>query len=498
MQLKIENLKHIKSLEFTIPTQGVWLLTGLNGSGKTSLLAAIYRMKEPSAFQKYYKTSSLDYYDSFQDSKITYHINNNTVTYKYGSERWRPTPNNQSKLFNDVSFPEIRFIEVNAKRVEPSLHDLQNRPRPIAVENETIQFMKEVLDNNKWDNLKYINYQRGIGNKAYIIPYQKNNRAHYFSEKNFSLGELCVLRLACALEEIQNDSLVLIDEIEIALHPKAQRKLLSKLQDIAHNKNLTVIFSTHSSTLIKSIDRKKLLFLQQEGNTKKFKTINNVYPAQVLGEIAYDEELDMDFLFFVEDDEGKLLLSQIIEKYKNIRNLGTATFRPSYKIIPIGGFQQVMDVLASSSQIFRQNIVRKAFLDQDVCTETLADPNQGHIISTYNANQTNIKFLPCTPEKGIIDLIESDPNFCAQINSAFSGSNLHIEILLGTQTYLNEQSPKPRKQAKKRYDILINHIHQNTGEDMISIKKALYKLYTEKNYPNNGPLVGYLNPIFNT
>lgn len=498
MQLKIENLKHIKSLEFTIPTQGVWLLTGLNGSGKTSLLAAIYRMKEPSAFQKYYKTSSLDYYDSFQDSKITYHINNNTVTYKYGSERWRPTPNNQSRLFNDVIFPEIRFIEVNAKRVEPSLHDLQNRPRPVSVQNETIQFMKEVLDTNKWDNLKYINTQRGTGSKAYIIPYQKNSRTHYFSEKNFSLGELCVLRLACALEEIRDTSLVLIDEIEIALHPKAQRKLLTKLQQIAQNKNLTVIFSTHSSTLIKSINRNKLLFLQEENNTKKFKTISNIYPAQVLGEIAFDEELDMDFLFFVEDDEGKLLLMQIIEKYKSIRSFGSNNFRPSYKVIPIGGFQQVMDVLASSSQIFRPNITRKAFLDHDVYSETLADPNQAHIISTYTSNQANIKFLPCTPEKGIIDSIESAPDFRSQINSAFSGSNLHIDVFITQQTYLNKLSPKPRKQAKKRYDCLIEYIQQTTGEDPISIKKTIYKHYTEKVYVEDGDLLGYLNPIFNT
>lgn len=286
--------------------------------------------------------------------------------------------------------------------------------------------------------------------------------------------------------------------MKLKLHPKAQRKLLSKLEQIAQAKNLTIIFSTHSSTLIKSINRKKLLFLQQEGNTKNFKTISDVYPAQVLGEIAYDEELDMDFLFFVEDEEGRLLLMQIIEKYKSIRNLATNNFRPSYKVIPIGGFQQVMDVLSSSSQIFRSNIVRKAFLDHDVYTETLADQNQVHIIATYNNNQANINFLPCTPEKGIIDSIESDPNFCIQINSAFSSSNLHIDMFITNQTYLNMQSPKPRKQAKKRFDCLIDHIQQTTGEDAISLKKLLYKLYTEKEYTQNGQLLGYLNPIFNT
>lgn len=495
MKLKIENLKHIKSLDFTIPNQGVWLLTGLNGSGKTSLLAAIYRIKERSAFQKYYKTSSLDYYDSFQDSKITYHINSNTVTYKYGSERWRPTPNNQSNLFDEVSYPEIRFIEVNAKRVEPSLHDLQNRPRPLAVRNETIQFIKEVLDNNKWDNLKYINYQRGIGNKAYVIPYQKNNRTHYFSEKNFSLGELCVLRLACALEEVQNNSLVLIDEIEIALHPKAQRKLLSKLEQIAQAKNLTVIFSTHSSTLIKSINRKKLLFLEQEGNTKKFKTISNVYPAQVLGELAYDEELDLDYLFLVEDEQAKILLSQMIEKYKEIRDTRQSQpFSPSYRVIPIGGFKQVMDVLGSTSQIFKDLVKRKAFLDLDA-QATINDPNQSYQTQFNNLRQ-DIKFLPCTPEKGIIDLIECEPTFISQINSSFSGCNLHIDNWINDQDYQRIITDNNRDQAKKRMLHLVNKITAQTGLDSITVRKIIYREYADRIYSDHGDLLGYLGPVF--
>ena len=88
----------------------------------------------------------------------------------------------------------------------------------------------------------------------------------------------------------------MIDEIEIALHPKAQINLLRKLKDIAAQKNLTIIFSTHSSTLIKSSDRSKILYLEQIGNTKKYSTLKNIYPAKILGEMAYDEELDLDYL----------------------------------------------------------------------------------------------------------------------------------------------------------------------------------------------------------
>ena len=149
MKVKIENLKHIKSLEFELPPKGVWLLTGLNGSGKTSLLAALYRIKNSIAYQKYFRTSSLNNFDTFLDSKISYTINNETVTYKYSGERWRATPAKHSNLFDNVLYPIVKFIEVNAKRVEPSLHDIQAQPRSVrSVNQSTIDFIKTVLNDN--------------------------------------------------------------------------------------------------------------------------------------------------------------------------------------------------------------------------------------------------------------------------------------------------------------------------------------------------------------
>lgn len=497
MKLKIENLKHIKSLDFELPSNGVWLLTGLNGSGKTSLLAALYRIKNSNAYQRYFRTSSLDNYDSFIDSKISYTINGETVTYKYSGERWRATPAKHSNLFNSVSYPVAKFIEVNAKRVEPSLHDIQAQPRSVRSLNQsTIDFIKTVLNDNKWNNLKFINYTRGIGNRAYLIPYTKGGVTHYYSEKNFSLGELCILRLACALEDIQNNSLILIDEIEIALHPKAQINLMKKLKDIATQKNLTIIFSTHSATLIKSSEKNKILYLEQIGNTKKYVTQKNIYPAKILGEMAYDEELDLDYLFLVEDEQAKILLTQIIEKYKEIRDTRqTQPFSPSYRIIPIGGFKQVMDVLVSTSQIFKDLVKRKAFLDLDA-QATINDPNQSYQ-AQYNTLSRNIEFLPCTPEKGVIDLIESDNIFVSNINNSFAGCNLHIDNWISDTIYLSLRADNNRDQAKKRMRHLVEKIINQTGIDSTQIRKTIYRKYTDYIYTNNGDLLRYLGPIFN-
>ncbi|WP_122688877.1 ATP-binding cassette domain-containing protein, partial [Pseudomonas viridiflava] len=91
--------KSINNLEFEIPPQGVWVVTGLNGSGKTSLFGALYRLGAQHAFQKYYKNnSSLDEVDSFHDARIQYSLGGVEVVYRYGGQRWRATPRGNAYL----------------------------------------------------------------------------------------------------------------------------------------------------------------------------------------------------------------------------------------------------------------------------------------------------------------------------------------------------------------------------------------------------------------
>ena len=89
MKVEIENLKGIRRLDFDVPEPGLWLLTGVNGSGKTSLLAALYRIGYGRAFQDYFKTTvGQDRIDAFSNTIIRYHIDGDTVSYAYGGARW--------------------------------------------------------------------------------------------------------------------------------------------------------------------------------------------------------------------------------------------------------------------------------------------------------------------------------------------------------------------------------------------------------------------------
>src|SRR5690606_16530966 len=120
---------------------------------------------------------------------------------------------------------------------------------------------------------------------------------HYISEKNLSLGELCILKLLRLLKDCPRGSLVLIDELELALHPMAQVTLLRYLDDIAAEKALTIIVSTHSATRIKQANASRLLLLQEE-TAGNIVCQDKCFPSLVLGALAYREETAADVIVY--------------------------------------------------------------------------------------------------------------------------------------------------------------------------------------------------------
>lgn len=499
MQIELTNIKKIKSLTFTIPRQGVWILTGLNGSGKTTLLAAIFRIRAQHAFQKHYKTSPLENrLDNYDGASVKYSIDGQEVTYKYGGKRWRARPRANSGLFERFPFPVVEYIDANAERIEPFADEINIR-RLLDADIEIKLFLRNVLGDPKWDNLKYVNTRRGRGNDAYLIPYRVRNENYYYSEKSFSLGELCVFKLAKKIHSVPDGSLLLIDELEMALHPQAQVRLVDELKRVADIKILTIIFSTHSATIIKTTSRKNLMYLKEDID-RTVSVTQDTYPAQVLGEVAFDDELTADFMFFVEDKEAQILLEQIVGEYFSVYR-PERSHQPLYKIAPVGGFIQVVEMLNSASYIFPSYVKRFAFLDEDVHSETLREARRSRnhqLVARLEA--PGVKFLPTTPELGFITMIElpTEAAFLQTLEGLFQGNAIRLARVLRSQQYLAYNSQNLRERAKNRMEFLVNHINTTTGVDHIQIKRKLYAAFVKKFYrdaPGNLPQL--LGPVFN-
>ena len=102
-----------------------------------------------------------------------------------------------------------------------------------------------------------------------------------------SSGEFLLINLLHFINErikytnkkgIKDLSLVLLDEIELALHPIAQKRLADFLRNISNKHNFCVYFATHSLQIISELKPSSLFHLEFLSN-RNIRVVNPCYPA---------------------------------------------------------------------------------------------------------------------------------------------------------------------------------------------------------------------------
>lgn len=504
----IKDIKNIGYMEFSIPSKpAVYVLTGNNGSGKTTLLTCLLRIGNHRAFQDYFNpgSSQLDSYNG----EIVYSIDQESVSYHYAGSRWPPIPRSNSKILSAFGFSEVRFLTATGRRLfihEQYINQSHYRP----VEKSLKDDMNSILETDKFSNMLYVQTgsSRGPGGgsqrwkRAYVI---KINRNTYYSEKNFSLGEIIILNTLLAIRDVPEQSMLLIDELEIALHPRAQLRLLRYLEKKAEEKHLTIMLSTHSSSLIKS--SKNLIYLENKGNGN-IRISTNCYPAIVLREIAIEDDIQPDYVFMVEDDMAEKLLTAMIDIYFKIEE---SRIRPIIRILPIGGYENVLQFAKhNSNYLFSNNIGQYVFLDNDVKevkTEIARKGNRRNateqrIYELFTELDNVTEYLPITPELGLWQWLNVST---AEINSYMQEKydctrRLSDLIEITNNKYSNDDNDTGgnRKKSKRRIKHLMLQLGDIVNENEQRITQNLFSLYTKMLYEGStGELKSVFNPIFN-
>ena len=237
---------------------------------------------------------------------------------------------------------------------------------------------------------------------------------HNYSENTFSLGERFVLNMLDQLEGVQNNTLVLIDEIELALHPIAQIAFYNYLKDLAQSRHLTVIIATHSPSLIKNCNSVYYL----ENNRGNVNVLKRCKPSFILSGLTTSVDNNYDKLFLVEDKMAYYCLETMLKKhYQQTSQL------LNYKIVYIGGWPQVIEFLKQMNNIlpYKPRMVY-AYLDHDAKTsldllENTPNLNEGQQkdLNNYNEVRQYVEFLHITPEIGIWEwLVDNEQVFLRQ------------------------------------------------------------------------------------
>jgi predicted ATPase len=494
----IEEIKNIKQLSFDIPTkEGVYILTGINGCGKSTLLTTLARISNTNAFVEYFKETP---FDDFSRAKISYKIENGTgvniIQFTKKKKNWSPTPKNSSLLKTIGS--SVIYITTFNQRFQGASYEhetLEKTEATSRIATPSIRnAMVNILDNPKFETLRYQTIKnRGAGarnprrgNKIYYIPDGDKS----FSEINFSFGERMVLNALDFLEGAKDNSFLLIDEIELALHPIAQLRFYDYLSDIAKTKKIIVIIATHSTALIRHSTNRFFLQKEDDGIVD---VIDNCYPSYILRDISVEAEKSYDYLFFVEDDQAKMLLSVIIrimvkkEDYK---------LKLTYKIIRVGGWEETIRLMSDVASLPPYTELRvQAFPDNDA-SDSISEINAKRLedltnsdkrrLELYEKTKANITFLHITPELGVWNWI-CENDVAGQIQSEFESKygilRFNVASVINEVCSAEGHEKNMREKAKhKLYDLYKKMSSLNNDIKESEYYELMYNSYVKSNY----------------
>lgn len=498
-------------MEFPFPEHpGVYVLTGANGCGKTSLLVALNRLGEDDSLANNYKVvtqakGNSVKIDSYRQAAVTYTCGNESVVYNKGRKRWTATPRAKRSLLN--SFPFVNTLLVGTTGSRTFSHD-EITLRNVSLNNVGAEFsdaMNSILGTTKFQDLKFFTVKNIRGrqvrlhrdNKLYVITDADNN---YYSEKNFSLGERLLLNTLDALNNVGTRTLLLIDEVELALHPVAQVRFFDYLKAKAAEKNLAVIISTHSSTLIKHAER-NLYYLE---NNNGIVTVHaDCYPAYVLRSVAAIEDCRPDFIFFVEDKMAQRYLEDVVRRF-----LIDEKKLMDCKVIPVGGYEQVVTLMENHPSLNYPKSHTQAFLDADVqdnyneweAKGNARSPKENNLYDLFRNNRNNISYLSITPELGIWEWMEQHPNDFRTFMDAqhgVQGYNMADAIVATSAEEQPKRGNNLRNWAKGCFNNFKERVHQQNPQISESeVVEDMIMCYVDHHYRYEQLRAVFL-PLFN-
>lgn len=339
-------------LSFPFP---IVAIVGENGSGKSTLLqtaATVYRdriakqSRFPSEF--FPKTA----WDEVRGVNI-----------RYGYQR------GQDHLTGSVRKPTSRWLGHSERPERPVVYIDLSRLQPVATrvgyariaktrhsEASAVPFTEEQVDRfssvmgRRYDSARIA--LTDIDSTRQVPVIAKNGVA--YSGFHQGSGETTVAELLQA--PLPRNGLILIDEIESSLHPRAQRRLMRDLAERCRDAELQIIITTHSPYILEELPLEARMHIIESGGTK-------IIAAGVSPQFAMtkmDDENHPECDVYVEDEAAKIWLSEIL-------SARSPELFPRSSIVPFGSSQVglALGMMTSQGRFPRPTCV---FLDGDNAT----------------------------------------------------------------------------------------------------------------------------------
>jgi len=291
-------------LTFPFPIIAV---AGENGSGKSTLLqaaACVYRSEEggrtwfPSEF--FPDTA----WDHIRDASVRYGYMQGTDhgerSIRKPTTRWLGHGERPIRLVQYIDLNRIQPVaaRVGYARIAKTRHE-EKSAKPF--DGQQVKRLSGVMGRN-YDSAKMA---LSDIDDVRDVPVTSQRGTEYSGFHQGS-GETMVTELLQA--DLPKHGLVLIDEIESSLHPRAQRRLIRDLAEQCRQRELQIAITTHSPYVLEELPPEARMYILETQGTKKI--VPGVSPEFALTKM--DDDIHPECDLYVEDNAGRVMLAELL------------------------------------------------------------------------------------------------------------------------------------------------------------------------------------------
>ena len=378
-KIKFDKFKNLDGLEIDLSGHNVTCLFGCNGIGKSTILSVLRCVFQPTDRRKAKEKKLPPAWKEKMDLNVQ-NINFSSFCFS-PQERWHGSSISIDLVdwLDESKQMPYTYTKQNGKRWKP---EMRQRPCklvyylglescvPVIEQDNTqrsrkrrMKYYASILNNNvdiahsltsilgkPFAELESSDFDADNNPKDIELKKEGN----LFHMVDLSAGEQRLLRMLQIFYRAKEFSLILIDEIELTLHPLALSNLITKIAQIADAKHLQVIFTSHRGQLLKMRDKINIRSLYKY-NTKIL-CENGAVPNCLEQVYGYDYEGKP--TIFYEDKLSVMIIRRILDEIGQ---------RKKFHTEPFGSYEKGFMVASALRSINQLNDNMLFVLDGDVC-----------------------------------------------------------------------------------------------------------------------------------
>ncbi|MDD4735731.1 MAG: AAA family ATPase [Kiritimatiellae bacterium] len=272
-KVEIEEFRHICNTDITFK-HPISIISGSNKSGKTSILSVIacshfnFQMRSPSSgiheritWSKFLKFTKHDTQHSDWSYHLTYRRGAEIPARKKGLRKARTKKwSGLGKKESQIKDRQVVFIDVDrvspARSYSHSLFWKTQHSTAVSLSSTIIGYLSYILEE------AYTGAHK-LGSHQNKVSYRFNDA---YSSFNCASGEDVLTYVLTEIVNADEKALILIDEIELGLHPKIQRRLIDVIKHESRQSKKQFIITTHSPSIVSSFSARSRLFIEKKAD----------------------------------------------------------------------------------------------------------------------------------------------------------------------------------------------------------------------------------------